>query len=63
MAISVAGRYLRPRYRRLRRAESEFRPWSRRRRACPVTLQPLGTTEQVGQRAMRRSSSSNNELG
>ena len=31
--------------------------------ACPVALQSLGTTEQVGQRAMRRPSPSTNERG
>jgi hypothetical protein len=63
MATSVVGRHVRPRYCRLRRTGSGFQPWSRRRRACPINVYPLGVTEQVAPRVRRRPSPPTYELG
>ena len=52
MSDTVAGRRLRPRSRRLRRAGSGSQPWSRRRRSSPITpdpLTPLTAEQQVRQ--------------
>ena len=52
MSDTVAGRRLRPRSRRLRRAGSGSQPWSRRRRSSPIApdlLTPVTIEQQAGQ--------------
>ena len=62
MTTSVVGPYSRPRYRRLRQSETGFQPWSRRRRARPISLDPVTGSARVGQRDKRRPSPARYEL-
>jgi len=57
MTNTTGGRHSRPHYHRLRRTGSGSQPWSRRRRSCPVALDPLDprtVDQQIGQGAERR---------